>query len=332
MRLTTTALWGVLKPYVITAAVTLVVVAGIWAAQPISSAQFYSVLMAVTVLCSLFLGGRAGYFSVAFAAFLLLVFVLQGPGVSITDPGEALGLLCYVTCALAAVIAASRVREGRALEHAGRLRAERDAAANATLLSEFSHRLLNDLNSLVLIASLQSTGASAETRAACRAIADRIQVVGRIYQRLQVRRGAETAIDLAEFVKALCEDFSQAHLALRPVSLRVRTEAVHLRFSRSVLVGLILNEVLTNAAKYAFPDDRAGTVSVHLQCLSDAQAIVLSVEDDGSGLGEGASKGTGLGNRLIGAMTSQLGGSFVLERRGAVTVAELRLPFDAREA
>lgn len=78
--------------------------------------------------------------------------------------------------------------------------------------------------------------------------------------------------------------------------------------ARAVPVGLITNELVTNALKYAFPDDRAGTVCIRF--WREGEEFVLAVEDDGIGLPDtdAAPKGTGLGRRLIRALAAQLGG------------------------
>jgi two-component sensor histidine kinase len=77
-----------------------------------------------------------------------------------------------------------------------------------------------------------------------------------------------------------------------------------LREDRAVAVGLIVNELVTNAFKYAFPDDRGGTVNVSLQRERDGK-LQLAVEDNGEGCPDDAKEG--LGSRIVRLLAQQLG-------------------------
>jgi two-component sensor histidine kinase len=105
---------------------------------------------------------------------------------------------------------------------------------------------------------------------------------------------------------------------LRPLALSVEAEAHTLDTERAVQLGLVLNEAVANALKYAFPEDRPGTVRVRF--AREEEEFVLTVADDGIGLPtEGelsgallapAPYGSGLGTRLLRALAAQLRGSF----------------------
>jgi two-component sensor histidine kinase len=108
---------------------------------------------------------------------------------------------------------------------------------------------------------------------------------------------------------------------------------------RAVQLGLVLNETVTNALKYAFPDDRAGTV--HVRFFREGADLVLVVADNGVGLpadgdtdgrrSDALPRSTGLGTRLLQALAAQLRGSFARGPGpdGVGTVAALRFPVDA---
>ena len=89
-------------------------------------------------------------------------------------------------------------------------------------------------------------------------------------------------VNMGEFLSALCDDLRSARIGLRPISLKVHVEPHVLSQKRAVPVGLILNELLTNTFKYAFPDDRKGVVAVHF--LKSEETFVLTVRDDGVGM------------------------------------------------
>ena len=123
---------------------------------------------------------------------------------------------------------------------------------------------------------------------------------------------------------------------MRPVALIAEAESHSLDTERAVHLGLVLNELVTNALKYAFPDNAAGTVRVAFH--RDGRSFLLSVADNGVGLpaedppaGAAAGTrplGTGLGTRLLQGLAAQLRGT--LSRRsgenGSGTLAELRFP------
>ncbi len=146
-------------------------------------------------------------------------------------------------------------------------------------------------------------------------------------------------MDTKEFIEGLCRDLDRAVSGgeLRPVALIAEAESHTLDAERAVHLGLVLNELVTNALKYAFPDNGAGTVRVRFN--REGESFVLSVSDDGVGLPAHETSaamraagerplGTGLGTRLLQGLAAQLRGA--LSRRqgenGVGTLAELRFP------
>jgi two-component sensor histidine kinase len=102
---------------------------------------------------------------------------------------------------------------------------------------------------------------------------------------------------------------------------------VRVRAGRAVLIGLVVNELLTNATKYAFPDDRAGTITVTLQDHpARTDTWQLKVVDDGVGFRDAKIADAGLGQKLMKARASQLGGMFNLARLDELTVGQLDFP------
>jgi two-component sensor histidine kinase len=90
-----------------------------------------------------------------------------------------------------------------------------------------------------------------------------------------------------------------------PRSITLSAEPVSLDTDKAVAVGVIVNELVSNACKYAYPEDRAGEVRVAL--LNQGGGFLLRVEDDGLGMpSDGSIKGTGLGSKLVNAMAANL--------------------------
>jgi two-component sensor histidine kinase len=83
---------------------------------------------------------------------------------------------------------------------------------------------------------------------------------------------------------------------------------------KAVSIGMVVTELITNAYKYAYPNDKAGEIRVHLE--KDSRKAILSVEDDGIGwTGEGTIKGTGAGKGIINDLARGLGSSIKYDSR-----------------
>jgi two-component sensor histidine kinase len=101
-----------------------------------------------------------------------------------------------------------------------------------------------------------------------------------------------------------------------PARFDIRTEAqpgIEISTDRAISTALIVNELITNALKYAFPSGRGGTIRIGLT-LTDDDHAALSVEDEGAGYAEDASpKGTGLGLAIVKKIMEDHAGALVLE-------------------
>ncbi len=117
-------------------------------------------------------------------------------------------------------------------------------------------------------------------------------------------------IDFAEYTQVLAAEVANSY-GLDPARIRLVFELEPLRFEidRAIPCGLILNELLSNAFKYAFPNGRSGEIRVSLRRVG--QCIRLAVEDTGVGLPEdrGPGKVKSLGLNIVRILTQQLGGS-----------------------
>jgi two-component sensor histidine kinase len=190
------------------------------------------------------------------------------------------------------------VSEGlhRALERAHNAEREKDL-----LLQEMSHRVKNKFSMIVSMIALQSRQADGEAQKVLQSIDARVRVIANIHDYLQ-RSRHDGHVDMKEYLDGLCSSLGQAMID-RPIKLLVSVEQVSLPPEKALSAGLIVNELVTNALKYAFPDDRAGSVRVVLEARNGA--IRLSVSDDGIGC---VSPNGGLGTRLVKMIAAQQGG------------------------
>ena len=124
-----------------------------------------------------------------------------------------------------------------------------------------------------------------------------------------------TRVDLEAYILDLTQGLHKLHAAeARGVHFVVNCEPITLSVDNAMPCGLVLNELLTNALKYAFPDHRRGQVRVHAKRLDDAM-IRIKVSDDGIGLPEqiDLDRAKTLGLSLVRGLVAQLGGSIERE-------------------
>jgi two-component sensor histidine kinase/CHASE3 domain sensor protein len=188
------------------------------------------------------------------------------------------------------------------------------------LLSEVNHRVANSLALVSSLVSLQGKALSDE--AAKRALAetqDRIFAISLVHKRLYGSADVRS-VDLSEYLSGLLEHL---RVSLRSeghgVRLTFDIEPVMLETDDSINLGVIITELATNAFKYAYPD-RPGEIRVLLRTLGDQ--VELIVEDDGVGRADGApAKGTGVGTRIVNAMSASLGARIEYKARNPGTAA-----------
>jgi two-component sensor histidine kinase len=176
--------------------------------------------------------------------------------------------------------------------------------AKDLLLQEVLHRTKNNIMNIGSLLILQSRAAkNPETKWALEAAAGRVRVMVDVHDYLRLS-GEERFVDMREFIEELVQKIADSLRGSRAIAVRVDSQSLLLREYKAVPIGIIINELVTNAFKYAFPDDRAGTIDV---ILRGGDPVMLEVRDNGVGCTEGAVDG--LGSRLMQLMAQQVGGT-----------------------
>ena len=287
------------------------------------------------ILSSLFLAQGSGIWAVLLSAALLGVFLLPPIfPVDAANKEDFLALSLFLGTGLVTSLTSEALHQAffRLAEANAKLMAayERIAASEREkelLLHELTHRFKNDLANLTAILRLQArnvTDPSARTE--LMAASDRVHVMGRVHQRL-TRHGELVEVHVRSFISDLCEDLRIAMIGSRPITLQANIIEGQFPLAQAMTIGLVINELVTNALKYAFPDDRAGSIKVQLTRVSDEFRLVVA--DDGVGESASTPDSSGLGQRLIQAMALQLQGSYVAERRADGRICTLRFPAPA---
>src|SRR5262245_14151413 len=232
---------------------------------------FYLLFPAIFVASILFNRG-AGVFAVALSCLLLYLFLR--PAGSILLPAEFIvPLVIFAVVALGLAIVSEALRS--AWEHA--TNAER---AKDLLLRELGHRTQNNLAMVISVLSLQARSKTTpETRAALENAVGRVQAIASAHEHFQPAK-QDGLVEMRSYLEGLCRHLGDSLRGVRPIAVNVESDDVLLRTEQAVPLGLIANELVTNALKHAFPDDRSGAVHV---ILKKTNSLALIVRDNGVG-------------------------------------------------
>jgi len=198
------------------------------------------------------------------------------------------------------------------------------------LLREVNHRVANSLQLVSALVQLQAAGI--EDGAARTALEDtqrRIEAIGQIHRRLYTSNDVQT-VDMAAYLDALVRELQESWGGALGARLSLTAEPILLDTDRAVSLGVIVNELVTNACKYAYGPGEDGEVRIAL-VRADKRSLRLTVEDDGRGLAAGeAAQGTGLGSRVIRAMAESLGAQMAYDPTPRGVRARLTAPLLGR--
>ena len=180
---------------------------------------------------------------------------------------------------------------------------------NELLLKEIHHRVKNNLELVKSLIALQSAQLEdSPTKDAMIASQNRVQSMGIIHQKLYQGDNLGS-IDMKDYFLNLSDGILDTFNAEDKVKIDCAMEQLELDVDTAVPIGLIVNELLTNALKYAFPKDSKGKIKISL-IQSNPETLTLKVVDNGIGKTIGtAPKGTGFGSQLIKLLTQQLNGN-----------------------
>ncbi len=215
---------------------------------------------------------------------------------------------------------------GMAIErerHERRLKAALDR--QQVLLKEMNHRVKNSLSIVSSMLNLQSRDVGdANLTMHLSEASFRVAAIAKAHDQLSRSPNIER-MEIGEYIKEICKnlDASVAHCEVRAESDR----GIELETDKAISVALIVNELITNAAKYAYKDQPNGTIWINVSRVG-REAFAIAVRDEGSGLPVGfdPTKAKGLGMRIISLFANQLNATVTVKAGNPGTEFTITVP------
>ncbi len=232
----------------------------------------------------------------------------------LNDRGEVVEILCIgndITARKDAEEKLVRVlRESDVLrEKAERLNREKEL-----LLKEVHHRIKNNLSSVMSILSLQTRVMSDPAAIdAIVAAKNRVQSMAVLYDRLY-RSENFRSLSVRDYLPSLIGEITRLFIPDGSVTVTSDMDDIVLPAKKLVPLGILINELVSNAVKYAFHGRESGKITIVIKRVNDAVTVLF--EDDGTGLPEHISldNSSGFGLQLVGMLATQLSGAIRIER------------------
>jgi two-component sensor histidine kinase len=218
--------------------------------------------------------------------------------------------------------------EAEAEVHAARDRYAALAAERELLLREVNHRVGNSLQIIASLLHLQANSATEDdVKAALTNAMGRVAAVAQVHRRLYTSHDLKSVL-LNQYLEALLDDLRRSAEGNRMSRLTLKAEPIEIDPDRAVAIGIIVNELVMNAVKYAYPDCSG---PIHVELHAAGEHLVLSIADEGVGINAKSDpRSTGMGQRIVSAMASKLDAS--VERDPAHSGTRIVLTFRRAKA
>ncbi|MBN8813983.1 MAG: sensor histidine kinase [Sphingomonas sp.] len=284
-------------------------------------ALIFPAIMLATLLARWQAGALTAAISIAYTFFVVYLPTASGR----TPINPHLAVFAVGVSALLTIVLAETFR--RAVRRAATER-NRQIADRDLMLAEFEHRVKNNFAVVASMLDIQRRRAG-DTPAgeALGAAMMRVDSIARAHRHLY-RDGRGSEVNIKDYLEDLCATLSDALLLRGGVRLECDVDPAPIQRDHAVSIGLVVNELVTNAAKHAFEGRESGRVMVSWKRRPEG-GWRLTVADDGVGIPPGPRpkrKDGGLGQRLIEAFAHQAGGTVTTDSDKAGTQVMMDVP------
>ena len=198
-----------------------------------------------------------------------------------------------------------------------------------TLLKEVHHRVKNNLQIVISLLNLQVRRTTSQDAIdVMRAIRNRVKSMAILHERLYMQNDLGQ-IDLNDYFTQICESlYSSFGITQEKIALQIAVPHIKIDIDSAITLGLIVNEIVSNALKYAFPDEQTGLLRIGLES-HDNRTYTLVIADNGTGLPIDIEKKQSLsfGLQLVSSLISKLNGKIELKNKnGTMAILTFILP------
>lgn len=194
-------------------------------------------------------------------------------------------------------------------------------------LAEIDHRTSNNYQTVIALILAQSRQAKEPVKSALQQVADRINAIALASKQLALSSESLEEVHVTHHLGELCAQIREG-LSRPGVNVRCQFDDVSIGAEQAIAMSILVNELVTNAIKHGFPDDRQGEIRVSLARASGG--LLLEISDDGIGMKRSArTRGTGLGTRLVETFIKQLNARHEIETGDGGTHHRIHCPASA---
>ena len=285
----------------------------------------FALIILAMVLSDLIAGWRSGAISLALGILLIWYFVLP-PRNSfyIATSAEVFSLVLTMAVEIFILLAlALYQREVKA----GELERARRINFLGHALREMDHRTKNNFQIVTSLLSLQgSRSGNPEVKSALTEAAERLKAVAAVYDALAPSSEGLATVRLQDQLQEICD---QMRRGILPDGIRLRAdiEPMLVPHDTAVAIGIVVNELVTNACKHAFGD---GGGEIRITAVREGDHARVEVSDNGRGFTPGRSGKGGLGTRLVSAFVQRIRGTSEVRSSAQGTVHSLLVPLRPR--
>jgi two-component sensor histidine kinase len=272
------------------------------------------------VIAALVGGWRSGLVSMVLGTGLIWFLILQPQGSfglksAATALSLTVGILTESVILLALGLYQREIRAGQ-MERARRINFLGHA------LKEMDHRTKNNFQIVTSLLTLQaSRSANEEVKTALGEAAERLKAVAAVYDALAPSSQGLASVRLQDQLQEICDQIKRGIMP-DGITLSTELEPILVPHESAVAIGIIVNELVTNACKHAFGE---GGGAILVKAWRDEHAATIEVADDGKGFVAGAAK-PGLGSRLVTAFLQRLKARSDVQSSPEGTIHRIRVP------
>jgi two-component sensor histidine kinase len=267
-------------------------------------------------------GWRSGLLAVVLGQILIWYFVIYPmSNFQIIDPARGYALLISTVSEM--IVVAIIALYQREVDRAWSKREEQVGLIHQALV-EIDHRTTNNYQTVLALVLAQARRADVPVKQALMQVADRIEAIAMASKHLALSSDSLEQVRVTEHLGELCRQINRG-LSRPGVCVKCHSDELSLDADKAIAISIIINELVTNALKHAFPNDRPGSITVSLKKAEGG--LQLDVSDNGIGMKQSArNPGKGLGSRLVDTFVKQLRANYRLSSEEGRTRHLITIP------